>query len=110
MYKMLQHELDPHFAEAIAKTAVRFDVFVVCDGREHCRRVQALVNDLVPSNVRTGIYDSAESTVLADPSYNVVFVPKNFDRGYNGGGHRSTQGNGTIPSMKPFKTSYQANN
>ena len=85
MYKMLQHELDPHFAEAIAKTAVRFDVFVVCDGREHCRRVQALVNDLVPSNVRTGIYDSAESTVLADPSYNVVFVPKNFDRGYNGG-------------------------
>ena len=81
--KMLRHYLDPHFARTIARISESDDVFVVCDGREHCVRVQQLVRQLTA--VKSGIYQSALDTVLNDPSYKIVFVPKNMDRGYNGG-------------------------
>lgn len=83
LYKMLRHYLDPHFARTIARISESDDVFVVCDGREHCVRVQQLVQQ--HTALKSGIYQSAADTVLTDASYRIVYVPKNMDRGYNGG-------------------------
>lgn len=81
IYTSMRDALNPAFVDQILE--IEEPVFVVCDGRDHCERLLGMIAER--SGRRAAIFSQEEPGALTDESVSIALVPKNLDRGYNGG-------------------------